>query len=243
MFRKIKRYWYNFTHPIIGEVWQLHRVTDDYDENNHYAKYDITPNRLETLIIEYIHRGYQFVSIDYIYNRIIGMKSRHSALLSSKVIAITLDDGYADNYEVAYPIFKKYNVPFCIYVATGYLGKTFGGRNDHPIMLNNLQLQELSQSPLCTIGGHTTTHPNMTNLNRGDQEREIVENINTLERIIGKGIIHYSLPYGVHNDSLLSLLTKCGIKTHVNAWGGKIRLGVKPLSIPRVIIEEYKIRN
>jgi len=37
-----------------------------------------------------------------------------------RFVCITLDDGYRDNLEFAYPVLKKYEVPFAIYVATSF---------------------------------------------------------------------------------------------------------------------------
>ena len=34
-----------------------------------------------------------------------------------------MDDGYLDNYENAYPIFKKHHIPFAIFVATDFPDK------------------------------------------------------------------------------------------------------------------------
>ena len=37
-----------------------------------------------------------------------------------RFVCVTFDDGYRDNHEFAYPVLKKYEVPFAIYVATSF---------------------------------------------------------------------------------------------------------------------------
>jgi peptidoglycan/xylan/chitin deacetylase (PgdA/CDA1 family) len=41
--------------------------------------------------------------------------------LPPRSICVTFDDGYADNYEVALPILKKWNVPATFFITTSYL--------------------------------------------------------------------------------------------------------------------------
>ena len=47
------------------------------------------------------------------------------ASLPQKAIAITFDDGYADNLYIAKPLLEKYEIPATVFICTGYLGKEF----------------------------------------------------------------------------------------------------------------------
>lgn len=62
-----------------------------------------------------------------------------SGTLSSRSLAITFDDGYADNYSVACPILKKYLCPATIFISTGYL--------DGGCMWNDRIIESIRQSP------------------------------------------------------------------------------------------------
>jgi peptidoglycan/xylan/chitin deacetylase (PgdA/CDA1 family) len=61
-------------------------------------------------------RGFQFVTMDEVVERLRGHKPRQWL---DPFIAITLDDGYRDNLENAVPLFRQHDVPFTIYVAPG----------------------------------------------------------------------------------------------------------------------------
>ena len=57
VFKKLRRYWFNLLHPAIGEVWQLHRVTDERSIQARVRDYEITPARLDSLIVDYLRKG------------------------------------------------------------------------------------------------------------------------------------------------------------------------------------------
>jgi len=74
----------------------------------------VSPEFLEEFILKLKAKGYEFISIDRLYE-ILQNKEK-----VKKQIVFTLDDGYKDNYKIAYPIFKKYNIPFVNYLTTSF---------------------------------------------------------------------------------------------------------------------------
>lgn len=78
------------------------------------ADQEITPESLEQLIIHLAARGYRSVSLDE------AVALLRDGKRTEKFVVYTLDDGYADNYEQAYPVFRKHGVPFTVYVATAF---------------------------------------------------------------------------------------------------------------------------
>lgn len=104
----------------VGALLTLHHVrpsrnADPFSPNRIL---EISPSFLEAAINELADLGYEFVSLDAFHAR---MKQRD---FSRKFIAFTIDDGYVDNFTYAYPIFKRYAVPFAIYICTGLMDRS-----------------------------------------------------------------------------------------------------------------------
>jgi peptidoglycan/xylan/chitin deacetylase (PgdA/CDA1 family) len=99
-------------------IFMLHRVHPfEYDKLSPNENMKISPEFLERFIRELQDKGYEFISLDELYEILQNQQT------VKKKIVFTLDDGYKDNYEIAYPIFKKYDVPFTIYVTTSFPNK------------------------------------------------------------------------------------------------------------------------
>lgn len=78
----------------------------------------VDPYSLEIFIQKALQEGYNFISLDDLYYSL-----QNNSFNNNKNIIITLDDGYKDNLVYGLPIFKKYQIPFCIYLCTGFLNK------------------------------------------------------------------------------------------------------------------------
>ena len=62
--------------------------------------------------------------------------------------------------------------------------------------LNRDQLRKLASHPLVTIGGHTTTHPNLAQKTASEVESEMRDNRVFLEGIVQAPIRHFAYPFG-----------------------------------------------
>lgn len=102
-----------------GVVVTLHNVRpprlSPFDPN---AVLSITPDFLERFITHYRAKGWRFVSLEEL------IATGPAAGEDHRRIAVTLDDGYRDNAEYAWPIFRRHAVPFSIFVCPGFTERT-----------------------------------------------------------------------------------------------------------------------
>jgi peptidoglycan/xylan/chitin deacetylase (PgdA/CDA1 family) len=98
-----------------GVIFMLHSVTPvaprDFEPNRILK---ITPAFLETVIGQVRDAGFDIIAMDDVPERLKSVDARRPFAV------FTLDDGYKDNRDHAYPVFKRLGVPFTIYVATDF---------------------------------------------------------------------------------------------------------------------------
>jgi hypothetical protein len=93
-----------------ARIFYYHRVNDDRD-----PFFTATTTEVFDAQMRYLARNYRVVSLPEVSRH---LEARDS---SETVVAITFDDGYRDNYEFAYPILQRYNLPATIFLTTGSL--------------------------------------------------------------------------------------------------------------------------
>jgi peptidoglycan/xylan/chitin deacetylase (PgdA/CDA1 family) len=73
-------------------------------------------------ILAYIRRrGWDIIGINQLNDRLSKGPQR------PPFVCFTFDDGYADNFTVALPIFRRHQAPFCINVTVGYVNRSTPG--------------------------------------------------------------------------------------------------------------------
>jgi len=99
----------------IGAIFVLHHVSAEKPgrfEPNRIRK--VAPQFLELVIRQVRQSGFEIVSLDEAHFRLI------EGDYGKPFVCFTFDDGYRDNLEHAYPIFKQHRLPFAVYIPTDY---------------------------------------------------------------------------------------------------------------------------
>lgn len=229
----IRRKLHNLTHPVLGRILMLHRVVEQRNEGEN-RELEITPEFLKRTIETYRKQGYRFVSIDEACENINCGRTDHP------FVCLTFDDGYQDNYDIAYPILKQEEVPFAIYVTTGFID------NRHPMWwytneklgISTESLKTLDSDPLCTIGAHTVSHSKLDTLSPEEQTKEIVQSRQELETLLSHPIRHFSYPHGSYNNKTIDIVRDNGFLSALCAWGGSIRRGANQLLLSRIELRQ-----
>ncbi len=112
---KSKKY-YKGEKNIKIPILLYHSITKEKSERKDYFV-RTSEEQFEKQISGLINLGYTFITYDDLikYNN-------NEIALPEYVVLLTFDDGYLDNYENAFPILQKYNIPATIFVIDSCVG-------------------------------------------------------------------------------------------------------------------------
>lgn len=170
----------------------------------------------------YLRSHYPLVSLDDIERGIAA--TQHT---SRDIVAVTFDDGAQEIYEHAFPILSQYRIPATIYVTTKYLEEQrpfdFGAyaRGPHSTLpLMWAQVREMVASGLVSVGGHTHTHPDLTQLAPAAIHQELSRCHQTIADRIGTAPRHFAYPWARWTLPVKEMVGQY-FDTAVVAGGGK----------------------
>lgn len=218
--------------PII----MYHRFIKDESEKGVHGTY-MHVNMLEKHFKLLKRLGYQTLTFADLAEQ--GFSERLSP--NKKYIMITVDDGYKDNYELLFPLLKKYNFKAVIYAVTGEQFNRWDVEHpDNPEkrveLMSPAQIKEMADSGLVEFGGHTLTHPHLDTLDKLTQHIEIKENKEQLEQLIGQPLLSFAYPFGSHNQDSKDLSQELGYPFAVATNSGPLAMHEDPYQIRRIAI-------
>lgn len=114
---------------------------------------------------------------------------------AEKLFVLTFDDGYADLFDIAYPLLDESAVPFTLYLSTKHVEtREPMSPGSHPLTWD--QIGKMAASGLLTLGAHTHAHMDL----RGPSLNQIEDDLGQSDQLIldrvGIAPMHFAYPWG-----------------------------------------------
>jgi peptidoglycan/xylan/chitin deacetylase (PgdA/CDA1 family) len=119
----------------------------------------------------------------------------------TKTVAITFDDGYADNF-AAFEALMQRDMKASWFIVSGSIGRSAGWQDPgmpELTLLAATQLREMHQQGM-EIGSHTVNHAKLPQQNDATLHRELRTSKLGLEDILGAPVMGLAYPYGLFDD-------------------------------------------
>jgi peptidoglycan/xylan/chitin deacetylase (PgdA/CDA1 family) len=126
----------------------------------------------------------------------VSMREDTSAELQRPIVSLTFDDGALSHHEVALPALRAAGLAGTFYLTSEYLDAK--GR---PPFMTTRMAEDLRDAGM-EIGGHTATHPHLSQVDADQLEVELVDSKRELERRLHVRVEDFASPFGDTNRTV-----------------------------------------
>ena len=171
------------------------------NEGQSTTRFNITTHDFDAQLALLHQLGYQTVTISEVTAAISGTYT-----LPSRPVAITVDDGWIEQYTNILPALQKYGMRATFYIPSTY---PVGGR-----FVTWEQVKALRDAGM-EIGSHTRTHVDLTTISAETALYELANSKQVLEEKLGITITSLAYPFGTHGPSVRALTQQAGYRAAV----------------------------
>jgi len=187
----------------------------------------VAPSMFEKQLKWLKQNDWQFVTMNELINK--NSDELRSNTLPEKTVALTFDDGFEDNYTNAFPLMKKYGAKGTLYLVINrhnndWSTKKKAHHNSGELVgepkLSDEQVQEMLESGVFEIGGHTINHVNLATTNKETKITEMSDSKQQLETQFNTQVSSFAYPFGIYSDEDPIIVAEQGYSNAVLAEGG-----------------------
>jgi len=239
--------------PVVDQTAQTiiycyHRLVDKV----RYPGTEITPAAFEAEMKELKDRGITVISLQDLLAWKRGEKN-----IPPRCAVITFDDGWKSQYEVAWPIMKKFGYTFTMFIYTeGVAGASLGGGqaitwemladmrdNGIDIEAHSATHQDLREGHTITViePGNKRTKKKLTGAEYEQWvQNEVVGCKQLLEQRLGIKINCFAVPFGTYNEHVKEIARNAGYEAMFTVYGQPITYTSPMDALGRYAIEANK---
>ena len=196
--------------------------------------------------LAYFFQTYEVVSLDQLAE---ALRHGHSV---DGWLAITFDEGFKDNAEIAAPLLREFGLTACFFVTTDFVSLDPGDRAAYlrfarvhfrrPDVLPAMTWDDLHtlHNQGFAIGSHTRSHRNLAVLPRQEAVVEIFGSLRDIEKHICESPVHFAWPFGGvqhFSESLRQYVREAGYATCCSAVRGINTKHTSPYALWRDHVE------
>ena len=156
-----------------------------------------------------------------------------SALLNQKTkkkILLTIDDGFKSFYDQAWPILKKQEIPFVLFINTREVGS-----NGY---MTWKQISEISKEKFVHIGNHSFSHEYLVDKKNEEIINDINRAIADFKNNLGYNSPFFSYPFGEYSNNFKDIVKNLGFKYAFGQHSGVVDETKDFYELPRFPINE-----
>jgi peptidoglycan/xylan/chitin deacetylase (PgdA/CDA1 family) len=169
----------------------------------------VAPEAFRQQMAYLVENGYTTIDLYDLTLAIVNQKE-----LPPKPVIITLDDGYRDNYENAFPILREFGLKATFFIITDLADKGL------PAYMDWAMIQEMAAAGM-RIEPHTKTHADLRGQEREYVIWQILGSRETVAAHIGYMPRYFAYPGGRYDDLALQIVRELDFWGAVTTAGGK----------------------